>query len=125
LISLSVLTIAFMGLSTTSALLPPSAARVPILLSIALWGVSAWAFFPAQQARLVSIGGVSVAPVTLSLNASFQFFGFSAGAALGAVTMAIGSPVSLGWVGAGCQLCALALVIGTRRQVMATSPVAP
>jgi predicted MFS family arabinose efflux permease len=114
LVSLLVLTIAFVSLATSAELLSPLAARTPILLSIALWGISAWAFFPAQQARLVGIGGVNVAPVSLSLNASFQFFGFSAGAALGALTMAIGSPISLGWVGAGCELCALVLVISTR-----------
>jgi len=115
LISLSVLTIAFLSLAISPTFLPPHAARTPILLSIGLWGVSAWAFFPAQQARLVSIGGESVAPVTLSLNASFQFFGFSAGAALGALTMGIGSPIWLGWVGACCELCALVLVIASRR----------
>ncbi len=117
IVSLSVLTVAFLGLATSATLLSPLSARVPILLSIVLWGISAWAFFPAQQARLVSIGGEKVAPVTLSLNASFQFFGFSAGAALGALTMSIGSPLSLGWVGAGCELCALVLVVAARRQV--------
>jgi predicted MFS family arabinose efflux permease len=121
LTSLAVLAVAFLCLSTIAVLFPPPAARVPILLSIALWGLSAWAFFPAQQARLVNIGGINVAPVTLSLNSSFQFFGFSTGAALGAVIIAIASPNSLGWVGASCQLCALALVLGKRRRVESTS----
>jgi predicted SnoaL-like aldol condensation-catalyzing enzyme len=50
--SLSVLALAFLCLSTSAALLPPVSASVPILLAIALWGVSAWSFFPAQQGDL-------------------------------------------------------------------------
>jgi predicted MFS family arabinose efflux permease len=121
LISLSVLVIAFLGLSTAAVLFPPPVARAPILFSIALWGISAWAFFPAQQARLVSIGGVNVAPVTLSLNASFQFLGFSTGAALGALILAYASPLSLGWVGASCESGALALVMATSRRQKSSS----
>jgi SnoaL-like protein len=95
----------------------PAAARAAILLAITLWGLSAWAFFPAQQARLISIAGVNVAPGALSLNASFQFLGFSTGAALGSLTMANASPLALGWVGASCVLGALALVLATSRHV--------
>lgn len=113
--SLSVLALAFLSLSTSAAFLPPAAARAPILLAIALWGISAWSFFPAQQARLISIAGVKVAPVALSLNASFQFLGFSAGAALGSLTLANASPLALGWVGASCVFAALALVLTTSR----------
>jgi DHA1 family purine base/nucleoside efflux pump-like MFS transporter len=85
--SLSVLALAFLSLSMGAAFLPPPGARAPIVLAIAVWGVSAWAFFPAQQARLISIAGVKVAPVARSLNASFQFLGFSAGGALGSLTL--------------------------------------
>jgi predicted MFS family arabinose efflux permease len=88
-------------------LLPPAAARAPILLAITLWGMSAWAFFPAQQTRLISMTGMNVAPVALSLNASFQFLGFSAGAALGSLTMVNASPLALGWVGASCEALVL------------------
>ena len=109
--SLSVLALAFLSLSASAVLLPPAAARAPILLAIALWGVSAWSFFPAQQARLISIAGLKVAPVALSLNASFQFLGFSAGAALGSLTLANASPLALGWVGASCVVAALSLVV--------------
>ena len=122
--SLSVLALAFLSLSTSAVFLPPPAARAPILLAIALWGVSAWAFFPAQQARLISIAGVKVAPVALSLNASFQFFGFSSGAALGSLTVVHASPLALGWVGAGCVIAALSLVTATSRHVRCPSPVA-
>ena len=98
---------------------------MPILLAIAAWGLSAWAFFPAQQARLISIAGVNVAPVALSLNASFQFLGFSSGAALGALTLANASPLALGWVGAICEIAALSLVLAAYRRARCPSPVAP
>jgi predicted MFS family arabinose efflux permease len=122
--SLSLLAIAFLGLSTSGVLLPPAVARVPILLAIALWGVSAWSFFPAQQARLISIAGVKVAPVALSLNASFQFLGFSAGAALGSLTLANASPLALGWVGASCVVVALSLALAPSRRARSASAVA-
>jgi predicted MFS family arabinose efflux permease len=123
--SLSLLALAFLSLSTSAVLLPPAAARVPILLAIALWGVSAWAFFPAQQARLISIAGVNVATVALSLNASFQFLGFSTGAALGSLTLANASPLALGWVGAGCVVTALSLVLAESRRSRSPSPALP
>jgi predicted MFS family arabinose efflux permease len=122
--SLSILALAFMSLSTSAALLAPSTARAPILLAIAVWGITAWSFFPAQQARIISIAGMKVAPVALSLNASFQFLGFSAGAALGSLTLANASPLALGWVGASCVIAALALVLMTSR-MRSPSPAIP
>jgi predicted MFS family arabinose efflux permease len=121
--SLSVLALAFLILSTSAVLLPPPAARAPILLAIVLWGVSAWSFWPAQQARLISIAGVKVAPVALSLNASFQFLGFSSGAALGSLTLTSASPLALGWVGAVCVAAALSLAAVTRHRARCPSPV--
>jgi predicted MFS family arabinose efflux permease len=123
--SLSLLVLAFLSLSASAILLPPVAARTPILLAIVVWGVSAWSFFPAQQARLISIAGVKVAPVALSLNASFQFLGFSTGAALGSLTLANTSPLALGWVGASCVVAALSLVLAASRRARSSSPVTP
>ena len=40
--------------------------------------------------------GVEVTPVALSLNASFQYIGFSVGAALGSMTLSMASPLALG-----------------------------
>jgi predicted MFS family arabinose efflux permease len=123
--SLSLLSFAFFSLSTSAALLPPPAARLPILMAIVLWGVSAWSFFPAQQARLINIAGAHVAPVTLSLNASFQFLGFSTGAALGSLTLAHGSPLALGWVGGSCVAAALSLALAAGWRARSLSPVIP
>lgn len=122
--SLLVLTLAFASLSTSAVLLQPAAARPLILTAIVLWGVSAWAFFPAQQARLIGIAGATVAPVALSLNASFQYLGFAMGAALGSLTIAHISPLALGWVGAGCVLAALSLVLTTHRRSADPAPAA-
>jgi predicted MFS family arabinose efflux permease len=121
--SLSVLALAFLCLSTSAVMVPPAAARAPILLAIILWGVSAWAFWPAQQAWLISIAGLKVVPVALSLNASFQFLGFSCGAALGSLTLANASPLALGWVGAICVAAALSLTAVMRRNARCPSPV--
>lgn len=102
LTSLAVLAMAFLTISASVHLLSPAAARGPVLVAIVVWGLAAWSFFPAQQARLLSVAGVKLASVTLSLNASFMFAGFASGAGLGAVTISQGSPADLGWVGAAC-----------------------
>ena len=116
--SLLVLTLAFASLSMTPVLLPQAAALPLVLLAVVLWGVSAWAFFPAQQARLIGIAGTKVAPVALSLNASFQYLGFSMGAAHGSLTVANVSPLALGWAGAACVLASLSLVLVTHRRAV-------
>src|SRR5258708_455608 len=85
----------------------PTVAVVPILVTMALWGMSSWAFFPAQQTRLIEIVGVPSAPVALSLNASFMYLGFSLGAALGGFSLLHVGPRHLGFVGAACELAAL------------------
>ncbi len=78
---------------------------------MALWGMSSWAFFPAQQTRLIEIVGVPSAPVALSLNASFMYLGFSLGAALGGFSLVHVGPRHLGFVGAACELAALTLLL--------------
>jgi hypothetical protein len=77
--------------------------------------LAAWSFFPAQQTRLIGLAGVKLASVVLSLNASFMFGGFALGAALGSVTVAHGSPETLGFVGAACIATSLLIVLLTTR----------
>lgn len=108
-VSLAMLALAFFGLSLSAMALPPMAALAPVLVAIVVWGVSAWAFFPAQQTALIGIAGIAVAPVVLSLNASFMFAGFSLGAALGSLTVSHGAIVALGAVGGICVLVARVL----------------
>jgi predicted MFS family arabinose efflux permease len=102
---------AFMVISVCAQVLSHRAAVAPVVCCLIIWGIAAWAFFPAQQARLIGIGGPRVAPVILSLNASFMFIGFSAGAALGSVVVADGAVPNLGWVGAACEIAALCLLL--------------
>jgi len=108
------LALSFVSLSASAAFLSgTSAALVPVLLAVVVWGLAAWAFFPAQQARLMQVAGVKVAPIALSLNASFMYLGFSLGAVLGSFTMIHASVTGLGWIGAVCEIAALLIVLAT------------
>ena len=107
--SLGVLAVALASLSLVAVTVRPSLALVPTLAAIVVWGLSAWAFYPAMQARLIELAGVRLAPVVLSLNASFMYIGFSLGAALGGFTVSRWPASHLGATGAVCELVALAL----------------
>ncbi len=109
--SLTVLIIALAGLAVVTNVLAPAAAVAPVLAVMALWGVSSWGFFPAQQARLIEIVGVRSAPVALSLNASFMYLGFSLGALLGGFALVRVGPQNLGFVGAACELVAVTVLL--------------
>ena len=122
LISLCVLALAFGALSLCASFLSPANARFPILVLIMVWGISAWSFFPAQQARLIVTAGIKFAPMVLSLNASFMFLGFSLGAVVGSVTLAHGAVRNLGWVGAAWIVAALLLAVVVARSATQRSP---
>ncbi len=109
--SLSGLIVGLTGLAVVANVVAPASAVVPVLASMALWGMSGWAFFPAQQTRLIEIVGIPSAPVALSLNASFMYLGFSLGAALGSFSLLHVSPRDLGFIGAACELAALTLLL--------------
>jgi len=116
--ALSVLTLAFVTLSVCAHFLSPAAATLPVCVAIVLWGVSAWSFYPPQQARLIGLAGLKAAPIALSLNASFMYLGFSLGAGIGSVTLTLSNTDSLGYVGALFEVGSLILVLwlGSRRQ---------
>jgi predicted MFS family arabinose efflux permease len=114
--ALILLALSFFGLSAIGWLIPQGRAVLPVLLCIAVWGLSAWAFFPAQQARLIEIGGLQSAPIVLSLNASFMFFGFSLGAAVGSATLSLATSADLGWVGAAFEFAALIPLLAIRSE---------
>jgi predicted MFS family arabinose efflux permease len=105
--ALLTLALALFSLSLSAWFLTITGALVSVLVASVVWGFSAWAFFPAQQSRLIKIAGTHVAPVVLSLNASFMYLGFSCGALLGSLTLTVGKLSDLGWVGALCELVAL------------------
>jgi predicted MFS family arabinose efflux permease len=116
LASLALLAAAFVTMSASAYGLSPAAARVPVLSAVVVWGLAAWSFFPAQQARLIAASGVNLASVALSLNASFTFAGFALGATLGSLTISRGSPADLGFVGAACIAAGLLLVYVATRE---------
>jgi predicted MFS family arabinose efflux permease len=111
------LALAFFSLATTAGLLSQRQVLVPFLVAIAVWGVAAGAFFPAQQARLIGIAGIKLAPIALSLHASFMFIGFSLGAAVGSFTLAHGSAIAPDWVGGSCEIAALLLMLAAQCSV--------
>jgi predicted MFS family arabinose efflux permease len=113
--ALALLALAFVSLSFVPDLLDGKILLACIAVAIVVWGVAGWGFFPAQQARLIGIAGVKVAPIVLSLNASSMYLGFSLGAALGSITLIYGSVMSLGWVAALCEGVALAIVLVSMR----------
>lgn len=91
----------------------PLAALLPGIL---LWGLTTWGFYPAQQNSLVNRSGVALAPVVLSLNASFQYAGFSLGALAGGYTVAHFSAGQVGWVGGSLELAAVLLALAVARR---------
>ena len=117
--TLTFLALAFVTLFLSARFLSQTQTLVPILCAMAVWGLTGWGFSPAQQARLIGIGGHKVAPVVLSLNMTFMYVGFSAGAAVGSVVLAHGSVANLGWVGASFEIAALLLAFGTSRSPVA------
>ncbi len=113
IIALPLMAIALASLSVSAAYATPSGALLPVLAAVAVWGMTAWGFFPPQQARLISIAGLKNAPIILSLNGSFMYLGFSLGAALGSATLALRGVSALGWVGAICVAASLLLFLVT------------
>lgn len=108
-VALPAMAIALAALSVAAFSLTPAIARPVVLVAVGVWGFTAWAFFPAQQARLIGLVGPGGAPIILSLNASFQYASFSLGAVLGALVLAHAGPAHLGWVGALSVLGAVAV----------------
>lgn len=122
--SLVILTAAFLVLSFTAFFLTPSQAIAPIVVSVAVWGVTVWAFFPAQIAHLIQTGGQQSAPVVLSLNASFMYGGFAIGSAIGSFVVAHGQVADLGLAAALAELIGAAFLYYFATKVISpkTSP---
>jgi predicted MFS family arabinose efflux permease len=108
--ALAVLTVADLACTAAALLGPSTAAQTILAVAMVSWGVAGWAFHPAQSARLVSLAP-DAAVVALSLNASAMYLGSAAGAALGALTLSIGSVSDLGWVGASYRLAGLVVLV--------------
>ncbi len=90
------------------------------MAAMALWGISAWAFNPAQQHRLIGFSG-KASGIVISLNASAIYLGSSIGAFAGGLALNYGSVTWLGFIGGGCELAAL-LLFGLNRRLASAQP---
>jgi len=106
--SLVLLALSFWTMAAATTL-APATARWPVLLAVAVWGLSVWAFFPAQMAGLIAAGQPAQAPVALSLNTSTMYLGFSLGSAIGAGILHTGALWGIG-LAAGLMV-AIALLL--------------
>ncbi|NKL23707.1 MFS transporter [Rhizobium leguminosarum] len=98
--SLAVIVLNYLAMFLIPHLLGPGSARIATFILVGIWGFSSWAFFPAQQSRLIAVAGHSVGPIVLSLNASGMYLGFSIGAGIGSAILTKLNVVNLAWVSA-------------------------
>jgi predicted MFS family arabinose efflux permease len=119
--ALTLMIISFLTLSASAHFFSKTIATAPVLLAVIIWGIAAWAFYPAQQARLISIAGVKVAPIALSLNASFMYLGFSLGAGIGSLTIIYSSVSNLGLVATMFVVASLLLTLLTMGHLTSAS----
>jgi predicted MFS family arabinose efflux permease len=110
--SLLLLTGAFLLLSFTAFWLSPAQAVIPIVISVAVWGVTVFGFFPAQMSHLIHVGGQGSAPIVLSLNTSSMYGGFALGSAIGSVVVSQGQVADLGLAAAMAEVVGLILLFG-------------
>jgi MFS transporter, DHA1 family, purine base/nucleoside efflux pump len=104
--SLALLLLSFIILSAATQL-RSAAALAPVLIAVVIWGFSVWSFFPAQMARLIAASSHSQASVSLSLNTSTMYLGFSVGSALGAGIVGWGAVWGIGLVAALAEAASL------------------
>jgi predicted MFS family arabinose efflux permease len=117
--------LAYAGLGALAGGVGASAAlgAVSAVLLLALWGLVGWQLPAAQQLNLMQLAP-QAAPIVLSLQGSALYLGVSAGALIGSLALKFGSPAALGWIGAGCEVVALALWYAHDPRSIAVSPVA-
>jgi len=109
--ALALLTLAFLALAASAAFLSPDQALIPVMPAIILWGITVWGFYPAQMSHLISAGGPTAAPVTLSLNTSVMYAGFGVGSALGSAIIASCPIQVIGLAAAGLEASGLILFV--------------
>ncbi len=108
-IILVLLTLVFLAITPSAALLPPALAAPALVAAFALWGAIGWAFLPAEASRIVQLAP-EAAIVSLSLNSSAVYVGVALGAGLGGLVVAFATPADLGIAAAACCLVALAML---------------
>jgi len=81
---------------------------VGAFVTMAIWGVAAWGFLPAQQHRLVQLSPTEP-NVVISLNSSALYVGIALGSSLGGSLVGHFSVGTLRWFAAALDLAALLL----------------
>lgn len=113
-ITLSVLLLALTSLSVLTSI-PQSKSALGIgFAAMAIWGISAWAFNPAQQHRVIGLSG-KASGIVVSLNASAIYLGSALGSAVGGLVIAYSSVSNLGYIGGACELLAILFTWLSRR----------
>lgn len=120
-LTLSGLTIALTSLSVFTSLPKITWVLGLGMVAMALWGISAWAFNPAQQYRLIGFSG-KASSIVISLNASAIYLGSSIGAFAGGLVLKYGSITWLGFIGGGCELAALLMFVINQRLASSAQP---
>jgi predicted MFS family arabinose efflux permease len=121
-VSLAALAVLLSLIATAAwTLVAPMSGYVIVGLML-LWGVAGWSFYPAQSARMTTIG--AEAPViALSLHASALFFGQAVGAALGSGVLTVAPVADLGVIGAVLAAASLAVLALSLRPQRLSRPV--
>lgn len=112
---LTVLALSLIAASLVAVTLPPATAIFVIPVVMLVWSGAGWAGHPSQMSRLAAMAP-DTAVVALSLNASALYLGIAAGAALGQQTLRLGDTAWLGFVGAACEVLALAVLFVAMRR---------
>lgn len=113
--ALILLASALAAVSTVAVTLPPETALFILPLITMVWSGAGWGGHPAQMSRLAAMAPDATV-VALSLNASALYFGIAAGSALGQQTLRLGASWQLGFIGALCEIGALALLVVSIRR---------
>jgi predicted MFS family arabinose efflux permease len=119
-LTLAALLAALASLSVLASWRPSEQALAAGIAAMAVWGVSAWAFNPAQQHRLIGLSG-KAAGLVVSLNPSAIYMGSALGAAIGGLAVSYGNVAELGYIGGVCELLALGAFAASRVQERRTA----
>jgi len=119
-LTLAALLAALTSLSVLASGRPSEQALAAGIAAMAVWGVSAWAFNPAQQHRLIGLSG-KAAGLVVSLNPSAIYMGSALGAAIGGLAVSCGNAAELGFIGGVCELLALGAFAASRVQERRTA----
>lgn len=110
------------ALSVSFVLLWAAGSIAPVaLVATMMWGVSGWLLAPAQQHRLLALGGPA-APLLVSLNASAMYLGMGLSGALGGFMVATVGVEQLPLAGIAAAVASLIVAaLGYRRSAPASA----